>query len=263
MNQVDSAAVTPGLPMLFRRRAVVGGFLASFLAVALVREARAVIPAAAGAARWVQAQQDIAEGLAAGRITGLEWAREVERLGAEVELGELLALVRRSQSVAAGAASHNDPQKRFVRFLDEAGQVRRLAYGAAWFDFRPDNVITPHGHRHMVSAHMVAAGALRIRNFDRLGDEGEAMRLRPTRDHVAQPGEVSTMCSERDNVHWFVPVGGAAATFDVIVSGLDEGAPDHLIQAVDPLRARQATDGTLIAPIIDFEESSRRYPVDV
>ena len=252
------------VPTLFRRRELLGDLLSSFLVVALVREARSA-PAAArgGAERWIEGQQEIAEALAAGRISGLDWALEVERLAAEVDLAELMALVRRSRLVPAGAASHNDPAKRFVRFLDEEGLPRRLAYGAALFDFAPGNVITPHGHRHMVSAHMVAAGRFRVRNFDRLGDEGEAMRLRPTRDYVAELGAVSTMCAERDNVHWFVPVGGAATTFDVIISGLDEGAPDYLIQAVDPLRAQRQADGTLLAPIIGFEESSRRYTADV
>ena len=252
------------LPSLLRRRDFLGHFLSAFAAVALVRETRAV-PAVSrgGAERWVEGQQDVAEALAAGRITALQWAMEVERLAAEVDLAELMTLVRRSELTAAGPASHNDPSKRFVRFLDEQGQRRRLAYGAALFDFAPANVITPHGHRHMVSAHMVVAGRFRVRNFDRLGDEGEAMRLRPTRDYVAELGQVSTMCPERDNIHWFVPVGGPATTFDVILSGLDEGAPDHLIQAVDPLRAERRADGTLLAPIIGFAESSRRYTADI
>jgi hypothetical protein len=174
-----------------------------------------------------------------------------------------MALVRRSRIVPAGAASHNDPQKRFVRFLDDAGEPRRLAYGAALFDFAPGNVITPHGHRHMVSAHLVTEGRLRVRNFDRLRDEDGGIVIRPTRDYVAGAGQVSTMCSERDNIHWFVPVGGPAATFDVIISGIDPGKPEYEILAVDPLRARPLPDGSLHAPVIGFEESSRRYTAGV
>lgn len=247
-------------PSLLGRRAALATFLSSFLLVALAREARAAAPAGeARVQRWIGAQQEIAEGLAGGRLTGRQWALEVERLAGEIEVAALMAVVNRSRLRSAGAPFHNDPQKRFVRFLDETGAPRRLAYGAALFDFAPHNVVTPHGHRHMVSAHLVVAGRFRVRNFDRVGDEPGAMRLRPTRDYVAGPGDVSTMCGERDNIHWFVPQGGPATTFDVVISGLNPGAPDHLIQAVDPLRARRAADGSLVAPIIGFALSSRLY----
>jgi len=246
--------------LLWGRRETLGAFLSAFAAVALVREARgAARSGEAAVRRWLDGQQDIAEALAAGRLSGARWAAEVERLAREVEVPALMAVVNRSEISRAGPPFGNDPQKRLIRFRDAAGQPRRLAYGAALFDFQPHNVITPHGHRHMVSAHLVVAGRFRVRNFDRLGDEGGAMRLRPTRDYVARTGQVSTMCSERDNVHWFVPQGGPATTFDVVISGLDPGAPDHLIQAVDPLRARRRADGTLLAPVIGFAESSRRY----
>lgn len=242
------------------RREALLTFLSSFTLVALAREARAATPSGEGRVRrWIDAQQDIAEGLAQGRITGRHWVLEVERLAGEIDVAELMAAVDKAQIRSAGAPFHNDPQKRFVRFVDDQGRPRRLAYGAALFDFDRHNVVTPHGHRHMVSAHLVVAGRLRVRNFDRLGDEPGAMRLRPTRDYVAGPGQVSTMCSERDNIHWFVPQGGPARTFDVLVSGLEPGRPDHVIEAVDPVRARRAGDGTLIAPIIDFESSSRLY----
>ncbi len=246
-------------PLPCRREALLA-FLSSFALVALAREARAAGPSReTRVRRWIGAQQDIAEGLALGRLTGRQWALEVERLAGEIDVAELMAAVERAEIRSAGAPFHNDPQKRFVRFLDEQGRPRRLAYGAALFDFAPHNVVTPHGHRNMVSAHLVVAGRFRVRNFDRLGDEPGAIRLRPTRDYVAVPGQVSTMCSERDNIHWFVPQGGPGRTFDVLVSGLDPAAPDHVVEAVDPVRARRSDDGSLIAPIIDFESSSRLY----
>jgi hypothetical protein len=215
------------------------------------------------ASRWIDRQNEIAQALASGALAPLGWMGEVARLAAEVDLGELMATVSRSRVTAAGEPFHNDPRKRFVRFLDENGEPRRLAYGAALFDFEPHNVVTPHGHKHMASAHLVVAGQFRVRNYDRLRDEGEAMVVRPTRDYSASVGEVSAMSSARDNIHWFVPQGGPATTFDVIISGLDPGEDDYEIRTIDPLGGRELGNGSIVAPIIGFAESAARYTADV
>ena len=247
------------------RRGAVGEALPAFLLYALLGEARAATPKGRMApARWISRQDEIARALSAGQMTPLNWCLEVERLGREVDLAELMATVNRSQLTAAPMGSHNDPKKRNVRFLDASGAPRRLTYGAALFDFEPQNVITPHGHRHMVSAHMVVGGAFRVRNYDRVGDQAGAMIIRPTRDYVAGLGKVSTMCSARDNIHWFVPEGGKkATTFDVILSGLDAGQPAYDIKAIDAYGGRRRRDGTIVAPIMSFGDSARKYTADV
>ena len=247
------------------RRAGAAAILPAFMTYALLGEALAAVPTRRGAAqRWIARQDEIGRALSRGAMKPVDWCLEVERLGREVDLGELLATVNRSRLTAAAPGSAHDPAKRFVRFLDDHGEPRRLAYGAALFAFRPDDVITPHGHRHMVSAHMVVDGKFRVRNFDRIGDAEDAMIVRPTRDFVAGVGKVSTMCSQRDNIHWFVPIGGKPAmTFDVIISGLDAGRPDYDIKAIDVLGGRSRRDGTILAPVMDFEASSRKYTVHV
>jgi hypothetical protein len=239
-----------------------GGMLGSFAVYALLGEAQAA-PKRGGISRWIEEQQALADDLSAGRIGGLDWSTGVARLAAGIDMDELIAELARARVTSAGPASGNDPQKRYVRFLDAEGRSRRLSYGVALFEFAPHNVITPHGHRHMVSAHMVVKGAFRIRNFDRVGDEPGAMLIRPTRDHVARTGQVSTMCTEQDNIHWFVPQGGPATTFDVVISGLDEGAPDYEIRAVDPVRGEKRPGGIIAAPIIGFDQSSNFYTASV
>jgi hypothetical protein len=243
---------------LLTRRDGLHALLASFATYALIGEARAGRPKG-NVARWIDEQQHLAQALAGGRIKGSEWSAGVERLAAGIDVAELMASLSSAQVRPAPAPTGNDPQKRWVRFLDDQGQPRKLGYGVALFEFQPGNVITPHGHRHMVSAHMVVNGAFRVRNFDRVGDEDGAMLIRPTRDYVARTGAVSTMCSERDNVHWFVPQGGPAATFDVIIDGLNPGQPDYDIKAVDVLGGERLPDGLIRAPIIGFEEASLRY----
>lgn len=255
---------TPDILGLTRRGAA-GAALPGFLFYALLGEARAATPAGRGPPhRWIRRQDEIGRALAAGQMKPLDWCLEVERLGREVDLAELMATVSRSQLVTGAMGSHNDPKKRAVRFLDDSGAPRRLSYAAALFDFEPQNVITPHGHRHMVSAHMVVDGAFRVRNYDRVGDAPGAMIVRPTRDYVAGLGKVSTMCSARDNIHWFVPKGGKrATTFDVIVSGLDAGKPAYDIKAIDPYGGARRPDGTIVAPIMDFDASARKYVASV
>lgn len=240
--------------------------LPAFAIYALLGESRLLAGSPIGrrARSWIDGQQEIARSLASGAIDGLRWCMEVERLARETELGEILKLVESSSSLrAAPAGGPNDPRKRFVEFRDKRGNPRRLAFAVALFDFDPVNVVTPHAHRNMVSAHLVVRGAFRVRNFDRVADEAGHIRIRPTRDYVAGPGDVSTMCSSKDNVHWFVPQGGPATTFDVIVSGLDPAQPDHVIEAVDPVGGRKLADGSILAPIIGFAEASRRYTASV
>ncbi|RKG92486.1 hypothetical protein [Corallococcus terminator] len=242
------------------RRGHLGAMMSGFVLYALLGEARAAPPSRRlSPGRWVDRQQELARTLASGQVRPEGWCTEVERLAAEVDVAELMAEVRRSRLKAGNVGGTNDPRKRSVVFLDGAGAPRRLNYATALFEFQPHNVITPHGHKNMVSAHMVVEGRFRIRNFDRVRDEDGAMVIRPTRDHLAATGEVSTMCSARDNIHWFVPQGGPATTFDVIISGLDPKAPSYALDAIDPLGGRRLPDGLLVAPIIGFEEASRKY----
>ncbi|HYD71534.1 MAG TPA: hypothetical protein VEF55_00240 [Candidatus Binatia bacterium] len=263
MSKTDPARIAQTEALGLSRRAL-AAFLPAFAAYALLAEARGQAPARTGAARWIDAQDEIARALSAGQLAPLAWQAEVERLAADVDLGELMASVSRARLMPAPIGSHNDPAKRNVRFLDANGEPRRLNYAAALFDFQPQNVITPHGRRHMVSAHMVVAGAFRVRNFDRIGDEEDAMIVRPTRDYVARVGDVSTMSSQRDNIHWFVPHGGApATTFDVIISDLDPGQPSYEIRAIDPVGGRLRADGAIVAPIMEFEAAAERYTADL
>lgn len=71
------------------------------------------------------------------------------------------------------------------------------------------------------------------------------------------------MSSARDNIHWFVPQGGPARTFDVVISSLDAGQPDHDIRAIDVLGGRRLPGGEIVAPVMPFAESSARYTADV
>lgn len=239
------------------------GTLPIYTLLAELGAAQALAGAKGSARRWIAAQQELALALAGGEMPPATWQAEVEALADGVDLAELAAEIAGARSKLVGRALPSYPVKRSLAFLDERGERRRLRYACALFSFDPDNVITPHAHRHMVSAHLVMEGAFRVRTFDRLRDEEGALIIRPTADEVMGVGAVSTMSAERDNVHWFVPQAGRSVTFDVIVSGLDPEAPRYEIQAVDPVRGERLPDGSLRAPVLGFEESSRFYTASI
>ena len=239
------------------------GSVPLYALLAEVGVAPSLAAAAASARRWISEQQELALALARGEILPAAWQAEVEALAGRVDLADLAAEIAKARTRLIGRALPSYPVKRSLAFLDEAGKRRRLRYACALFSFDPGNVITPHAHRHMVSAHLVMEGAFRVRTFDRLRDEEGALIIRPTADEIIGVGAVSSMSTQRDNVHWFVPQAERAVTFDVIVSGLTPGAPGYEIQAVDPVRGERLPDGSLRAPILDFEEASRFYTAAV
>lgn len=259
-NSQGTAAETLGLT----RRGHLTGLFSAFCTVMLAQHVSACAPARRMAARdWIDRQSELARALKTGGIRPVQWMDEVARLAHEIDVAALMHDVRQARLVDAGAPPTNDPHKHSVQFLDDAGQRRQLGYAAALFNFAPHNVITPHGHRNMVSAHLVVEGRLRIRNFDRLRDEKDGIVIRPTRDEVASVGTLSAMSSDRDNIHWFVPQAGPAATFDVIISGIDPDQPDYDITAIDPVGGRMLPDGSLLAPRMEFEHASAKYTASI
>jgi hypothetical protein len=212
---------------------------------------------------WVTRQQDLAMALAQGEITAAAWQTQVEKLARHIDQDRLVGLLRDARRRDIGRALPSYPFKTAIHFRDETGAPAKLRFASALFDFEPDDVITPHAHRHMVSAHMIVQGTFRVRNYDRVGEDGDAILLRPSGDAILGTGTVSTMSSERDNVHWFVPEGGPATTFDVIVSGLDPDQPSFVIEPVDPLGGTRLANGIIRAPILGFKESARKYTAKV
>lgn len=245
--------------MLSRRNLIFSS--AGFCSYALLAEiqARPLSNRSLAARTWAARQDELARGLASGKITQIEWHRAVSSLAGEIDLESLAAELRRARVRTAGEPFGHDPQKRFVSFLDEAGDVVRLAYGVALFEFSANNVITPHAHKHMVSAHMVLDGTIRVRTYDRVRDEDGALLIRPSSDEMAEPGHSAAMTSARDNIHWFAPRSRSAMTIDVIVDGLDPEQERYLIQPLDPIGGKVLPDGNIRAPLISFERSMDIY----
>jgi len=239
---------------VLHRRELLGAFTAYALLAELSR-ARADRRSPSVRA-WLDRQEELARALASGTLASESWRREVEALGREADVARLVAEALPS---SAARALPSDPARRILRWRGPGGRPRQQRFAVAYFRFDPGNVITPHGHRGMQSAHLVVEGSLRARTYDRIGEVPGALVLRPAGDRRLEPGEVSSIGQAAENVHWFVPLGERAATFDVLVTGLEPAGPDYQVQPVDPLGGTELGDGTLRAPLLGFEESARRY----
>jgi hypothetical protein len=247
------------------RRGVLTSFMPAFMIYALLGETRRAGAAAhrVSPQGWLDQQQELAEALTTGQLAPPHWCAEVEALGAQVDIAELLAAARLGAEDSPRPGGGNDPEKRFVHFTDMAGRKRHLSYGAALFSFSPQNVITPHAHRNMVSAHLVVEGSVRIRTFDRVRDERNGIVIKPAEDVVAGVGGISSMCAERHNVHWFTPQGGPAMTLDVIIDGLSPQGEPYEITPLDPLGGKKLRDGSILAPIMGFEAAAAKYTSEI
>lgn len=234
---------------------------AAFPVYALVAELALAQPLVRSvpARRWLSLQGELARGLAQRSLSEAGWHRGVNDLSSQVDLQSLAHELRRARIREAGPPFGHDPKKRFVTVLDDDERPVRLGYGLALFDFGPDSVITPHAHRYMASAHMVIDGVVRVRTYDRIRDEQNAIVVRPTRDALAEPGDAAAMTTQQDNVHWFAPRSRRAMTMDVIIDGLEAGRERYVIEPIDALRAVRLSDGSFRAPRVSFEQSMDLY----
>lgn len=234
------------------RRDFIGRALLALLAQTIASRRLLARGASRVLADWIRAHEDLAQKLHADAITGAKWQRDVEELSSRVSLDEILRGIDFAKL------------ERDFRFTTDGGTKQSLRlgtkhFGAAIFGLEKRKSITPHGHRHMVSAHLVLSGKLHVRNFDRVADEEQHLILRPTVDGLIAPGAVSTMSTERNNVHWFTAMTARAFTLDAVVSDLDSGQPSFVIDLVHPRGGTRLRNGDLRAPRIDWKESVRLY----
>ena len=234
--------------------AVTAAFLESLVAAAAVPAAVAPILDA-----WLRELHTRCADLRAHTLPARVWQDEVDRLLERVPLEDLLALIDfdrivRTVSLPDDRAVTRDPVFPPLEGLSgPTPHIRRV------FLLRKDRAIVPHGHRNMASGHLVIRGSLRVRHYDRLHDEPRHLILRPTIDTEARPGAATTVSDDRDNVHWLVATSELAATFDVIVTGLDPARPTEFMDFVDPRRAEPLGDGSLRAPRLGTDEVFVRY----
>lgn len=241
------------------------GVVAAILSCALLSGIRtaAAAPGRLDPQSWIDQQQELSDALATGQIQPVNWCEEVEALSRQIDLGALLAAASAAAAEAKEAEAGSAPRKRIVRFADASGRVQRLGFTTSLLEFQPQTLIPPRAHRNMVSAHLVLDGKVRIRTFDRLREDKNALVIKPAEDFLAEAGLITTMCPARHDVHWFVPQDGPATMLEIAMDGLSSKGARAEITPIDPLGGRVLKDGSIVAPVMSFDAAAAKYTAEL
>ena len=232
------------------------GALTSLLALG---QATSAFAGSAGGkvSRLVSSIDELSAALRGDLISVADWRVGIARLLAQVSEHDLMAgidfetLSARISFAKLGVSTAN---------IDFGLQgPKQLGFIPKLFAVDVGRSIIPHGHANMVSAHLPLSGAFRLRQYDQVSRDENALYIRPTEDRLIGPGDVSSIGEDDDNVHWFI-AEKPSYTFDVIVTGLDDGA-DQIFDVfnLDIEAAEPGSDGLLRAPRMTVEEALKKY----
>jgi hypothetical protein len=233
---------------------VVVSFLDSVCSAGLVPQGIAPV-----LADWLRKLHGRCSDLRGATIPAQAWQDDVVALLAHVPLEDLLKLLDFERLMARINLPDDRAETHDPVFPPLQGVPERPSYIRRVFVLARDRAIVPHGHRNMVSGHLVIHGSLRVRHYERVRDEPAHMILRPSIDRQSNPGTATTVSDQRDNVHWLVATSRTAATFDVIVPDLDPSRPTRFTDFVDPRRGEGIGDGLIRAPRLRADEVFLRY----
>ena len=230
----------------------------AFLDSALAAEAAspAVKPVLDG---WLRRLHGHAADLRGGAIPATAWQAEVGALLERVPLDDLIRLIDLDRLMREVALPDDRATTRDPVFPPLEGLPPVRSFIRRVFLLGKGRAIVPHGHSNMVSGHLVIHGSFRVRHYERLADEPQALVVKPTIDRESHRGMATTVSDARDNVHWLTALSDVACTFDVILVDLDPARPTRFMDFIDPLRAEPLSGGRLRAPRLEFDEVIRRY----
>lgn len=247
----------------FSRRAFVERMLGGALTFSLVKTlcGTGSLRAAARpvAAKWLFEVEEMSRGLRGAKLRPSEWQAKMDELFHRIDLADLLRSIDYTSLTKAAIFPEDRESVQELEFPAVEGLPANLSYIPMLVAFKTGRSIVPHGHRNMVSMHMLIDGQVHARHYERRGGDSTHLVVEPSLDKHFARGELSTVSDERNNVHWFKAVRGPVFMFNVGVFGLD-GTKDFTGRDyIDPLGAQRLGDGTLRARRLDHKDAFRLY----
>ncbi|MGH7570986.1 MAG: hypothetical protein ACREMK_03970 [Gemmatimonadota bacterium] len=216
---------------------------------------------------WFREYLRLNRDLGAGTIAPATWQSGLDRLFAELRLADLLERIdfdvvsrhmRHVGRLGRGELFHlvlldgNMPEGYQAVEPDRMG-MSKLVY------VRKGCSVPPHGHSNMVSAFLHLSGEFRVRQYDRLADDGDGLVIRPSTDDSRGPGQWTSVSGDRNNVHWLTAESEDCFIFATKLIRLDETKPYQGRINVDVRNAIDVGGGAIRAPKISAKVAEMRF----
>lgn len=214
---------------------------------------------------WAKEAIGLKDELQSGKISVLEWQRRIEKLNTSVPIDGLkkyldLDNLAKNFTYETRLADMADP----ILPKELLGANGMKKWFIRVFAMRNNGAIIPHIHNNMVSSHLVISGSFKAVLHDRIEDMENAVRLKQTFDGIIKTGEIISMSDMKNNQHWLVAQENNSMTLDIGIVSLPPSweyglkANKYNMIYIDPTVANEC-DGTIIAPIIEWETAAKRF----
>lgn len=210
--------------------------------------------------KWARELNGLGLDLRRRSLTLVQWQEHVEKLLERIELKELLQLIDFDKLTTDFQFPDLGVNTKNVRLPKLEGLPEQPAFFSKIFGLKQGRAIIPHGHKNMVSAHLVLKGEFELRHYDKVMDEADHIIMTPTIDTLAKAGDASSISDDKNNIHWFITRSDHAFTFDMIMTNIDPNfGKAYDIENIDPAEAEKLSGNLLRVKKLSVDEALRKY----
>ena len=209
--------------------------------------------------KWLIEMEAVTQALKQGKAQPLEWQNQIESLLARVEMTDLLSAIDYDRLAKHAVFPEDHESAENVDFSRNPGLPEELSFAPFFYAMKKGTAIVPHGHRNMVSMHMMLNGEAHGWQFQRVSDEPEYLTIKPSVDKALSVGAVSTISDQHNNIHWFKALSGPVFMFNIGVFGIKPSESFTGRDYIDPLGGEKLKDGLIRAKRLDVKEAYKLY----
>lgn len=242
----------------FSRQMIVSLFTLSLVKSACKADCLAH-PVKSAAAEWLRETERVSRALKEHQIGPVASQQRIEGFYQRIELSDFLRSIDYEHLARTAKFRDDHESNRAIDTSGISGAPAELSFDAVFVALKKGVAVVPHAHRNMTSLHMVLAGEVHARSYDRVAEEGQNLIIRPVIDEAFTPGNLSTVSDQRHNVHWFKGLTGTAFMFNLGVFGIDPKTGFSGRDYIDPQGGEKLSNGLIRVRRIEAEEAFKLY----